>query len=148
MTLKSYFKFCLASLLLTNSAFAIANNQIPCPLGDLFKNLFKQIDTVSMLEENKFMVYSYHSYTYDKESDLSWHVITSVTNTPDFNTAFAIGQNNIKKISAPKEKYAQKSDDHLICHYVDSAGVTVAFALGESFSLRGSIKNTILKLSS
>ena len=134
MRLKSFIMGCLAVTFLSSSLVAFAGEkQIPCPPASLIKNLWGDVNTVSVYYGNsgeKVFFASAQNSTLDQGNQLYWNVY-SLTNAKDFNTAFIMGQNDVKKVYNVRNKYAQKGTTNgYFCSYVDNAGNFPVYAWG------------------
>lgn len=114
MKLKSIQQCILAAAFLSTSVFAFsANQQVLCPSVDLIKKSTSELNTVSFVGR-KYVVWSLN-YAFD-DANLHWQVMSYVA-APDFNTAFGVGQNNVKSVSGQIDKYPLDTKDFYICRY-------------------------------
>lgn len=124
--------------LLISSAYA-ENKQILCPPTDLVKNSWQHLDSVQILDGKAFRVYSNMDSVFDEQSQLWWQIESSVI-ASDLNTAYTMGQSNVKDIVSSQEKNARCVNEYSItgssesypsvanqaclCDYVDSTGIS------------------------
>lgn len=127
--------------LLCSSAHA-ENKQVLCPAFYLIKNKWEHLDTVQILDEKKFLVYSDIDSVFDEQSKLWWQIAT-IPIASDFNTAYAIGQNNVKNITRSQEQYANIVNDAYSCGYVDNTGTITVVAQAYVHSKSNQFKNIV-----
>ena len=134
MSLRFIGKTLLATTLLSSSLIAFAENgEVLCPPASFIKNLWTDINTVSVhygrWSERVFFA-SAEDPTFDQGSKLWWNVHSITDRVRDFNTAFTMGQNNAKNVYQGRNKYAQKSTDRYFCSYQDNTGNASVWAWG------------------
>jgi hypothetical protein len=111
-------RLALVAILSSTSFFAFADNQkIMCPPVEFIQKNTILLNTVSIMDTNKFAVWSTDIFKYINES---WHVITYTT-AQDLNTALVIGRNNLIKVMEQKDKYATDMKDVYLCGYFSSS---------------------------
>jgi len=123
MKFKSIMQSILAATFLSASCYAAAEGQILCPSSQLIQQSWQTLNTVSVMSDNKFTVWSLDGI---KDAGTSWHITTYAT-AHDLNTALVIGQQNVKGITDQKNKAAMDMGDILLCGYNSSGdpmGVT------------------------
>ena len=144
MSLRFTGKALLATTFLSASLLAFAGEeQVLCPPASFIKNLWVDINTVSVYYgssgENLFFT-SAEDSAFDQGSNLWWYV-HSITKGKDFNSAFMMGQHNVKNVYQVRNKYAQKDTDRYFCSYENNDRSMSVYIFGYKNRYQGSRKD-------